>query len=345
MRGRYGWRGTFGLAAALALVVVLVAGSLVGCGGKRSGEAKFPSKAVTIIVPMKPGGGTDTMVRGIQPYLQKYLGVPVLVENVPGPGSVAAINQVLKAEPDGHTIIAITTPIMVSVHLYEKEMGLKEPFLESFKPIYAFLTADGNGIVVRKGTYTSIEQLVEEGKKRPLRCAGATGIGSSDHVTMLQFSEAYGVPCIYVPHGSAGEAVASLLGGHVDFGMVSLSGEAVDFSRLDMLAVSLDKRFEGYPDIPTFAELGHPEMTLNWCVGTFAPPGTPDDRVKILEQAHEKAFHDPDFQAWAKNAKKPIGDGWNAKQWYDFLKSYESRALKILPKLQEELQKVQTGSK
>lgn len=320
--------------------IMVVVGVTAGCAKKK---AKFPSKAVTLIVPMKSGGGVDTMSRGIAPYVQKYLGYPLMVENVPGPGSVAAIQQTLKAPADGYTLIAITTPIMVSIHLYEKEMALPKPFLESWKPIYAYLTADGNGLAVRKGTYKSIDELVADAKKRNLKVAGATGFGSSDHATLLQFAEAYGGSYSYIPHGGGGEAMASLLGGKVDALMISLSGDAVDLSRVDILGVSLDKRFDGYPNIPTFKELGHPELTLNWAVGAFAPPGTPDDVVKALETAFDKAFKDPDFQKWAKQGAKPIGTGWNGKQFLDFLKGYEASALKILPKMQEEMHKAQQG--
>ncbi len=326
--------------AVTIIAILSLVGFSAGCAKKKE---KFPSKAVTFIVPMSPGGGVDTMSRGIASYVQKYLGQPLVVENVPGPGSVNAIAQVMKAPKDGYTIMAVTTPIMISIHLYEKQMALAKPFMESWKPIFAFLTGDGNGLAVRKGTFKDINALVAEAKKRTLKVGGATGFGSSDHATLLQFADAYGGSYDYIPHGGGGEAMASLLGGKIDALMISLSGDAVDLSRVDILGVSIADRFEGYPNIPTFKELGHPELTLNWAVGAYAPPDVPDDVVKTLETAFDKAFHDPDFQKWAKQAKKPIGTGWNAKQWGDFLKGYEASALKILPKMQAEMQKAQSG--
>lgn len=326
---------------ALLMVLTMAVTLTAGCANKKS--AKFPAKAITIIVPMNPGGGADTMVRGIAPYLQKVLGQPILVENVPGPGSVAAIARVTKDPADGYTLLTVTTPIVVSLHLYQKELALKQPFLDSWKSLGAFLTGDGNGLVVRKGTYKTVDELVAASKTKPVMVAGATGIGSSDHVTMLQVAQAYGANFTYVPNKGGGEAMAALLGGHVEAAMVSLSGDAVDFTKVDMLGISLDKRYEGYPDVPTFKELGHPDLTLNWAVGLFAPAGTPDDVAKTLNDAVATAFKDPNFQAWAKSAKKPIGAGWNGQQYLDFLKGYDAQALQILPKLQEELAKVQSG--
>ena len=322
------------------IVVLATVGFAAGCAKK---QEKFPSKAVTLVVPMKPGGGTDSMARGMATYVQKYLGQPLVIENVPGPGSVNAIAQVMKAPKDGYTLMAVTTPIMVSIHLYEKEMALDKPFMESWKPVYAFLTGDGNGLAVKKGTYKNVDEFVVAAKKKTMKVGGATGFGSSDHATLLQFADAYGGNYDYIPHGGGGEAMASLLGGKIDGLMISLSGDAVDLSRVDILGVSIADRFDGYPDIPTFKELGHPELTLNWAVGAFTPPGVADDRVKILETAFDKAFHDPDFQKWAKQGKKPIGPGWNAKQWGDFLKGYEASALKILPKMKAEMEKAQKG--
>ncbi|HEY3313831.1 MAG TPA: tripartite tricarboxylate transporter substrate binding protein [Bacillota bacterium] len=326
---------------ALLMVLIMAVTLTAGCANKKT--AKFPSKAITIIVPMNPGGGADTMVRGITPYLQKALGQPILVENVPGPGSVAAIARVTKDPADGYTLLTVTTPIVVSLHLYEKELAMKQPFLDSWKSLGAFLTGDGNGIVVRKGTYKTIDDLVAASKTKTINVAGATGIGSSDHTTMLQVAEAYGAKFTYIPNKGGGEAMAALLGGHVEAAMVSLSGDAVDLTRVDMLGISLDSRYEGYPNIPTFKEMGHPELTLNWAVGLFAPAGTPDDVVKALDNAVSTAFKNPDFQNWAKTAKKPIGSGWNGQQYLDFLKGYEAQALKVLPKLQEELARVQSG--
>lgn len=334
-----------GLVLILMLIVAITTvGMVSGCAKKGGDTANtWPQKAINIVVPASPGGAQDTMTRGFAPYLQKYLGVAVMVENMPGSGAVPAIHDVLSHPADGYTLMTITSPIVITSQIYAKDLNLEKPLLETFTPLVAMLTGDGNGIIAKKGVYKGVDELVAAAKTKRMVCAIATGFGNSDHATGVMFAQSYGIDFQIVPFGGAGEAMAAVLGGQCDFGIAGLAGSAIDFASLDMLAVSLDKRFEGYPDIPTFVELGHPDLTLNFCVGIAAPTGTPADVITTLQNACDQAFKDPEFQAWAKNAKKPIGTGMTGPQFTEFLNTFAKNAETIIPRLKADLEAAQAG--
>lgn len=342
------WVKTRGLRMLLVLglaVALVVSGVAVGGCSKSGSPAKgekWPAKPITMIVSQGPGGGTDTMVRGIQPYLQKYLGVPIMVENKVGGAGLISANYVWDQPSDGYTVLASHNALVLSSRLYAESFKPNKPLLEAFVPVYSWLTADGNGIIVKKDSpIQTLDDLVAEAQKRRLTCALAAGIGSTDHITFLQFTRAYPGQYEMVPFDSAGEAVAAVLGGHCDFGMVGLAGEGVDLARVRMLANTLDKRAEAAPDVPTFAELGHPELTLTFTVGAYLKADTPPEIVKTFEEACDKAFHDPGFQEWAKKARKPIGDGWNSQKWSEYLRFFDGVVTQVLPTVKEAMQQAQ----
>jgi tripartite-type tricarboxylate transporter receptor subunit TctC len=135
------------------------------------------------------------------------------------------------------------------------------------------------------------------------------------------------------------------MGGKCDACSSSPAGASVDPNRLRMLGVSTSKRAPRFPDAPTFAELGKPEATLQFVIGAMAPLGTPQGVVDKLEAAFAKARHDPGFLAWAERTNQPIGDdGWNSKEFGDFLKRAHVSLQGIIPEMRAELQKAQQGN-
>lgn len=329
-------------------IAMLVLASAITSGCRRSASedaSTFPSRPVTLVVGRSPGGGQDTAVRGLQPYLQRALGTAVIVENKPGNNGLIAANQVAEARPDGYTLIVGTNSTILNSQIYPESWKSPQPVVDSFIPLYCWVNADGNGIVVKKeAAFNSMDDLAAEAKKRPVRLCIAGGLGSTDHVTALFIRKLYGGEWIVVPMDSGSEATAAVLGGKCDAASGSPASSSMDTRTLKMLAVTMDKRARRWPDAPTFAELGKPEATLHFIIGAMAPLGTPQQVVDKLAAAFEKARNDPGFIAWAEKTDQPIGDeGWDARKYTDFLRRSEANMQAIIPEMREELRKTQEG--
>lgn len=341
------------LAFALAVALTIMALVATGCGGggakdtksSDGAKSKFPEKTVTIVVPYGAGGGVDTAVRGIQPYLQKYLGASVLVENKPGSGSLIGTNYVGQAKPDGYTLLAGTNGTSLLSQLYTDSWKLGKPFHDAFIPIYSWVNQEGNGIYVKKDSpIKTMEDLAAEAKKRTIKIGIAGGLGSTDQVTAMSVRKAYGGQWTIVPADTSAEVTAGVLGGQLDVGCGGPSGSSMDPNQLRMLAVTMDKRSTRWPDTPTFGQLGKPQLTVHFVIGAMAPLNTPKEVISKLAESFDKARNDPEFIAWANKTNQPIGDsGWDAKKYYDFLKTYSDNMQVIIPDMQEEMRKAQQG--
>ena len=331
------------------LPVILLALVMTAAACQRSGSgdsSAFPDRPVTLVVGYSPGGMVDTAARGIQPYLQKALGASVIVENKPGSNALIAANYVAGARPDGYTLMIGTNATIMNSQVYPDSWISDKSFIDSFLPIYAWVSADGNGIAVRKdSSFRTMEDLAAEAGKRPIKLCMAGGLGSGDHVTALMIRKAYGGEWIIVPMDSGAEATAAVLGGKCDASSASPAGASIDTNSLRMLAVTMDRRAARWPDTPTFAELGKSGVTFNFVIGAMAPLSTPPEIVARLEAAFDQARNDPDYVAWAKTTNQPIGDeGWHAQTFEEFLQRENSSLQVVIPDLREDIRKAQQGN-
>jgi tripartite-type tricarboxylate transporter receptor subunit TctC len=316
---------------------------------QRSGgdsAATFPNRPVTLVVGYSPGGTVDTAARGIQPYLQKALGTTVIVENKPGSNALIAANYVAASRPDGYTLMIGSNATILNSQVYSDSWKAAQSFLDAFLPIYAWVTADGNGIAVKKDSaFLSMDQLAAEARRRAIRLCMAGGLGSGDHVTALMIRKAYGGEWIIVPMDSGAEAAAAVLGNKCDALSASPTGASMDVKSLQMLAVTMQRRTSRWPDTPTFAELGKPDVTYDFVFGALAPLGTPPEIIAKLEAAFAQARHDPEFIAWAEKGNQPIGnEGWDARTFFDFLRRAQASLQAIIPDLREDIRKAQQGN-
>jgi len=330
--------------AAMLLAFVMTMSACQRSGG---GDASaFPDRPVTLVVGYSPGGMVDTAARGIQPYLQRALGASVIIENKPGSNALIAANYVAGARPDGYTLMIGTNATIMNSQVYPDSWISDKSFIDSFLPIYAWVSADGNGIAVKKDSpFHSMEDLAAEAGKRPIKLCMAGGLGSGDHVTALMIRKAYGGEWIIVPMDSGAEATAAVLGSKCDASSASPAGASIDTNSLRMLAVTMERRATRWPDTPTFAELGKSGVTFNFVIGAMAPLSTPPEVIAKLEAAFDKARNDPDYIAWAKTTNQPIGDeGWHAQPFEDFLQRANSSLQDIIPDLREDIRKAQQGN-
>jgi tripartite-type tricarboxylate transporter receptor subunit TctC len=256
--------------------------------------ADFPQKPIRMIIPYGAGGGTDVLCRVFQPSFEKILGQRILIEDIPAGGTKMGTMELMKAKPDGYTLVFMPSQAWVSAY-YSKTYDTK--VWEQMVPV-GNVTIEPNGFVeVRiESPLKTWADLVKAAKANPgkLSCGGP-GMGMS--VAMLGIiTKAAGINTPYVPFGGAGPSKIALLGGHVDF-RICQPPEAITMIRAGKtrgLAISTDKRLAALPDVPTFKELGI-GGTYYLDRAIWGPPNLPSDLVNTLTKAIEKATKDPDF--------------------------------------------------
>jgi len=232
--------------------IILLMSFLVAMG--ISAQAKFPTKPIKIIVPWNAGGGTDAVARALARSGEKYLGVPVVVENKPGGSGAVGLAEVVQAAPDGYTlaILPVELGFMDKTGVYP--FGFKD-----FTPIMN-LNTDPAALTVKAGRFKSVQEFIAYAKANPGKLkVGHSGTGLLWHLAAAVFAKEAGITLTYVPFDGAAPAIAALIGNQID--AVTVSGAEVQSQvkagELTMLACMGDKRLANFPQIPTLMELGY----------------------------------------------------------------------------------------
>jgi len=276
------------------MVLVMV----LGLTGFSSAQEKFPSGPIKFIVGAAPGGAPDLQARLIAPFLEKYLGVSVPVENVPGAGNRKARAMVFNSKPDGYIMMINGQPSScLGEYVFKGEYKSSE-----FTYIY-MLTGKSYSLVfvAENSPVKDYKELVEMSKQKKLKL-GTASLGGSDHLAALELKKLTGLQFILVPYDSTAEVIVAVLGNKID-AMIEDLNTAVGRQDLKPLIITAKKRSEFLPNVPTTADLGYPAYEHDYTLGVFGPPKVPEDRRMILEDAFDKAAKDPDYVKRLKDMK------------------------------------------
>jgi len=276
------------LFGSLFLVLTLVSAGLA---------ADYPTKPIRWVNPFAPGGANGLLALAFQKSFEKELGGKVLVENVPGGSTKVGTMEVVKAKPDGYTILIMSDRTWVFFY-YSKVYDIK-PW-EVMTPIgnlsmepYAFIDVKADG------PYKTWADVVKAAKENPgkLTCGG-TGAGGAAEYTMNEVTKAAGIKTSYVPFAGGAAAGTALLGGHIDFRIAAPSDAypVISAGKTRGLGVGGYTRLKYLPDVPTFKELGLGESAVfPFTRSVWGPPKLPKNIVTILTKAMERASKDPEF--------------------------------------------------
>ena len=264
--------------------------------GWESIRAAFPKKTIKIITGP---GGEDADVREIAPYVQKYLGVDVLIENIVGFWGKLAFEKFQKTEPDGYTLISYTFPRSIVIeNISETNFRTKD-----FTPIFAWSVGD-QLLVVPPDTYKTFDEFLKDAKTKTL--TGAFPLrGGTSHLAGLQLADGLGINVNWMPYQGSAPSIAALARRDVDF-TICLAPALPSWIRagkIRPLAVLPDRRGPCgpyFPDIPTLKELGYDIGYVAIRHVVEAPPNTPSHIVRVLEEAFHRAVREPAYIEWAK---------------------------------------------
>ncbi|ARP79733.1 hypothetical protein CAL12_02095 [Bordetella genomosp. 8] len=275
---------------AAALAAGLLAHPLAGWAQK----SNYPDRAVRVIVPFVPGGNADSSARIFAEAYGKQLGQSFIVENKGGAGGMIGATQMVRATPDGYTIMIGTTgPIVSSWQLAGKTASYS---LQDMKPV-ALLTQVPDVIVTKAGSsIKSYADLVAYAKAHSGALKfGHPGNGTAGHVNILQMQKALSQQFVIAAYRGAGPAVQDLLGGQLDAVATDLPSalQLIKAGQLRAVSVVFPQRVESLPEVPTMAELKQPEVDIAPFTATMAPKDTPPEAIARLVDASNAALDDP----------------------------------------------------
>lgn len=257
--------------------------------------AAWPTRPIRLVVPYAAGGGTDILARALAEALRPALPQPVVVENRAGAAGVVGSEAVMRAEPDGHTLLAV-----VSTHVMNRHTVAQLPYdpVRDFAPV-AMLTR--NSMVLATGTaqpFSDLRGMVEHARREP----GRVGTGSTEALSSFLGQElarrAGGLEMPDVQYRSGGQLMNDVVAGHLPVGWTSTASVTphLPTGRVRVLAVAGASRTSFFPDAPTLAEAGIPGIALSGWVALLGPAALPAAIADRLHALLVPAFADAGFR-------------------------------------------------
>jgi tripartite-type tricarboxylate transporter receptor subunit TctC len=288
--------------ALLAIAAAMLAGSVTA-----HAQAQYPSRPVTLVLPLPAGGTADLLCRFAAEKASRILGQQVVVENRPGgAGGRIAIEQVLRAAPDGHTLLCNTQLSYSITHLVFKAAFDPRPL----EPISILATYPL--IIVTRSNFPAgnLPEFIAHAKANPGKVTyGNAGKANTGHLLGELMMLKGGFKMTEVPYRGSAPAINDLLAGNIDMApdyLLANKGN-IDAGKLKFIAVASESRLKDYPNVPTVAETLPGVTSITW-MGVAAPPGTPKDITQKMSDAIRQGFQEADLQARIlKLEAQPLG--------------------------------------
>ncbi len=242
---------------------------------------RWPSRQVTIVSPYNPGGTNDTVARLAADRLQKALGQPFVVENRPGAAGMVGTQGVIKAKPDGYTLLAGNNGVLV----IQSAGRVPAPYdpLTQLSPVVKLVDAAQFISISGELPARTIGEFVALAKAQPGKLNySSSGIGSFGHFLGEYFKMVAGIDILHVPSKGSAAALTEMMAGRIHMMIDPLPLTQITDPRVRVLATLNTRRFEGQPQIPTMKEAGGPEMDLHGWFGLVGPAGLPQEVVEKI---------------------------------------------------------------
>lgn len=289
------------LKTGLRPAIHLAAAVLAAGSAALAAAQEFPTREVKIVVPLAPGGGTDTITRQITEKLGRQLGKPVIIENRGGAGTTIGMAAAAAAQPDGQTLVVNGDTVAIFEYIFA---NLKFDVFKDLVPVAYFASAPIVLAATPSFPANNITELIALAKKSPGQVAYATpGVGTPHDLAGLLLMQRAGIKFNDIAYKGNGPALADLLAGHVSIGMFTISNVMpyVQSGKLKVLAVVGDKRTTIAPDLPSMADGGLKGVDVSSRYVILAPSATPRPALARLNSAIRDITRTPEtakaFQA------------------------------------------------
>jgi tripartite-type tricarboxylate transporter receptor subunit TctC len=284
------------LLAALGILLAAVATPAI---------AAWPEQPIRIVVPYPAGGAVDAMLRVMTPKMSEKLGQPIVVDNRAGANANLGPALVSKAKPDGYTLLASATYLLVNP-LIDTELGWRP---SDFEPVAKLSMTHNLFFVGSSSPWNNLADFVAAARARPGLPIGSGGVGSPQSMAHELLRVRAGLDFNVIPYRGSPPMMMDLLNGTVVMGVLPLAAAKgmLEGGKLRALATASEERSKLTPTVPTTAEAGYADMiVLSW-YGLHAPAGTPAAVVQAIAEAARAAALDPEVQATAATAGGEIG--------------------------------------
>ncbi len=257
----------------------------------------WPTKPVRIVVAYPPGGGIDVLARQLADKLSPAWGQPVVVENKPGANTIVATDAVAKSAADGHTVL-MTTDATFSINPH---LSAKLPYdaQRDFTPVTMLVLLQQLLVAHPAAPFNDLKGLIETAKAKPGSINYASyGSGSQPHLAGEMLKNKAGIDLVHVPYKGISLAVPAVMAGEVQltFAGIATSMPQLKGGRIKALAIGGSVRSPLLPQVPTFSELGYPEVETHAWFGLFLPAGSPKEAVARIYQDSRKILDESDFR-------------------------------------------------
>jgi len=266
-------------------------------------QTKYPTHAVTLVVPFAAGGSGDVTIRYIADQLQKSKSTAMVVENRPGGGATIGMSFLARSAPDGYTVGLISTsPFTVTPYFQ------KVPYdpIKDFTFLAQYTIQPAPIYVTTESRFKTIEDLIEFGRANPGKIRWTTAAArGTNHIAIEAALRQSNVRATFVTFGGGAEGLTSLLGGNLEFAAGTDFGPPLKNKQIRLLAETGPVKIAGHPEVKTFSELGYP-LILPIFLGLGGPAGLPAETVKFWEDAMREMTASPAFiEMLAKYLSQP----------------------------------------
>jgi tripartite-type tricarboxylate transporter receptor subunit TctC len=269
------------------------------CVAASAWAEEYPKNPINYMNPFNPGGEVDISARAMQPYLEKDLGVPFVIQYMPGAGGALCWSKLAVAKPDGYTIGGFSIPHIILQPHFMKDAAFKtDDFV-----ILAIVEYTPIGLAVKKDfPANTLQEFIEHAKKNPGKIScGGVGKFSGHHFATLQFMKMTDTKVNYVTYTGTSQVQTAIMGGHIDAAFTNSTVLVSSRDQIKVLAVGAPERMKQIADVPTFQELGlkfYPRIAR----GAMAPKAMPPEMMKRLEKAFLNTLSLPEFKAKMEQA-------------------------------------------
>lgn len=278
-----------------ATAVLLLASALIAQNS--AAQTVWPSKTVTIVVPVAPGGPLDTVARLMAEEMKAKLSQPIVVENRAGAATQIGSEQVVRAEPDGHTLLVVGASQAILPHLYS---DMRYDPAKDIAPVTLIAKGPYGVLVPPSLPVSSISELIALLKKEPGQHNYASaGIGTPPHLAAELFKMQSGVDIVHVPYTGTSRAIPDLISGRVSLFIDALGPSLglISSGQLKILAVAARERMAILPNVPTMAEQGMPEYESATWIALYAPAATPRPIIDAIHKSVSTALKSEEITA------------------------------------------------